>query len=86
MPLRRLSDWHVDTGERIRRARERTGLSQKAVADRLGISWQMFQRYELATGRLPADVLIRLPEILGAKLQQLVSPTAPPAGKIRNTT
>jgi transcriptional regulator with XRE-family HTH domain len=48
------------------------------VAARLGISWQMYQRYELATGRLPADVLLDLADIFNVDVKMLVSPAHGP--------
>ncbi|MBS0232504.1 MAG: helix-turn-helix transcriptional regulator [Proteobacteria bacterium] len=59
MPLPRLSPWHVDIGRGLRAARAAKGLTMQQVADRLGCTYQMYQRYETATARLPADVLVR---------------------------
>jgi transcriptional regulator with XRE-family HTH domain len=51
-------------GRRIRVRRRQLGLSQKALADALGISYQQVQKYENGTSRIGAGRLQQLAEIL----------------------
>ena len=51
-------------GRRIRVRRRQLGLSQKALADALGISYQQVQKYENGVSRIGAGRLQQLAEIL----------------------
>jgi transcriptional regulator with XRE-family HTH domain len=55
-------DRHV--GGRIRLRRTLVGLSQMALGERLGISFQQVQKYERGSNRVSASTLYRLGEIL----------------------
>ena len=50
-------------GGRLRRARNGTGLSQKEVADRVGVSWMTVHRWELFQRPIPDNLLERLCEL-----------------------
>src|SRR5665647_798529 len=50
--------------ERIRRRRVRLGLSQKEVAEHIGVSYQQVQKYEKGVCRIGAGTLQRLSTIL----------------------
>ena len=50
-------------GERLRRARHPTGLSQAQVAERLGISWMTVHRWERSQRGVPDHLLARLSEL-----------------------
>ena len=47
-------------GKRMRERRLQAGLSQSAVAELLGISFQQVQKYEAADNRISASTLFRL--------------------------
>lgn len=51
-------------GDRIRRAREQFGISQKALGDLLGISDKAISTYESGRTLPPLDILIRISSIL----------------------
>ncbi|WP_417625093.1 helix-turn-helix domain-containing protein [Paremcibacter congregatus] len=58
--LRRI-DRHV--GARLRRIRQRRGISQKALGAELGVTFQQIQKYESARNRISAGRLLRLTKI-----------------------
>ena len=47
-------------GSRLRRARNETGLSQEAVAERIGVSWMTVHRWERAQRAVPDHLLDRV--------------------------
>jgi transcriptional regulator with XRE-family HTH domain len=51
-------------GRRMRARRRQLGLSQKALGDALGISYQQVQKYEQGVSRIGAGRLQQLAEIL----------------------
>jgi transcriptional regulator with XRE-family HTH domain len=55
-------DRHV--GARIRLRRTLVGLSQMALGERLGVSFQQVQKYERGSNRVSASTLYRLGEVL----------------------
>lgn len=59
-------DIHV--GERIRRLRMERGLSQPELAERLGVRYQQFQKYESGANRISAGRLFELAQIMGVGL------------------
>ncbi|MCI0810858.1 MAG: helix-turn-helix transcriptional regulator [Chloroflexi bacterium] len=50
-------------GGRLRRARNGTGLSQEAVAERIGVSWMTVHRWERAQRAVPDHLLDKLCEL-----------------------
>lgn len=60
--MREISDQEIlcIIGANIRARRKRAGLSQKAVGETLGVSFQQLQKYENGTNRIPALYLVRL--------------------------
>ena len=50
-------------GGRLRRARNGTGLSQEAVAERIGVSWMTVPRWERSQRAVPDYLLDKLCEI-----------------------
>ena len=50
-------------GGRLRRARNGTGLSQEAVAERIGVSWMTVHRWERSQRAVPDHLLDRLCEL-----------------------
>ena len=57
----------VFVGRRVRERRRHLGLSQTAVAEQLGVSFQALQRYEMGTNRVAASTLFRLCQALGVE-------------------
>lgn len=56
-------DAHV--GQRLRLLRKERGLSQTALAARVGVTFQQIQKYETGKNRLSASRLYRLASVLG---------------------
>lgn len=56
-------------GRKIRERREVVGLTQKQVADKLGVSHQQFQKYEEGATRIHAAFLYELTKLLGVTLE-----------------
>lgn len=47
-------------GRRVRLRRQQLGVSQKALAAQLGVSFQQVQKYERGTNRVSASTLVRI--------------------------
>jgi transcriptional regulator with XRE-family HTH domain len=71
-----LIDVHV--GSQIRMHRQKIGLSQSALAERLGITFQQVQKYEKGTNRVGASRIQGIASILGIKVNALFQ--SDPAG------
>ena len=54
----------VHVGKRLRQCREQRGLTQKQVADQIGLAFQQLQKYENASNRVSASVLWQLSRVL----------------------
>jgi len=59
----------VQVGAKIRLRRRTVGLSQTAVAQGLGITFQQFQKYETGKNRIGAGRLSTVAEILGVPVE-----------------
>lgn len=64
---------NADIGANLRRRREHKGLSQKVVAERVGVTPQQIQKYEYGISRVSADALVVLADILDASILDLLS-------------
>lgn len=65
--LERLGNRHpvdVGVGKRLRIRRLLLGLSQTAVAQALGVTFQQIQKYENGTNRVSASALVKLAAVL----------------------
>lgn len=71
------TDRHHQLGDRLREARLDAGYSLQEVGAALRFSWQMLQRYEVATARLHADSADELALFYGVDVRWLF-------GDIRN--
>ena len=65
-------------GERLTRLRSQAGLSQDALAERLGVSRQSVSKWENGVSTPDLDKLVKLGEVFGVSLDQLVKGEAPP--------
>lgn len=63
---------------RIRDMREDHDLTQRQLADILGMPQQQYYRYEKGYRDFPLDVLIRLSELYGVSLDYLLGLTSNP--------
>lgn len=64
MRARNPTPLHEIIGNRIRVVRIAKGMSQQALSDKLGLSFQQVQKYEKGTNRLDAARLIQIAEVL----------------------
>lgn len=62
-------DSHV--GQQVKKYRVQAGMSQGALAERLGITFQQVQKYEKGDNRIAASRLVAIAEILGVPLINL---------------
>ena len=69
-------------GENIKAARKARGLSQRALAEKLGIAFQNLSVWENGKGAPSARYLMKLSEILQISLDKLTSPNAIPTSGI----
>lgn len=60
-------------GQRIRHARVSRGMSQVALAEICGITFQQLQKYELGKNRIPFDRLVSLATALDTPVADLVA-------------
>lgn len=63
---------------RIRDMREDHDLTQRQLADILGMPQQQYYRYEKGYREFPLDVLIRLSELYGVSVDYLLGLTSNP--------
>lgn len=70
-----------DLRRRIRSRREELKLSQKALATRLGISYQQLQKYERGTDRISASMLVKLGHHLNCRPSELIGEGQPVASQ-----
>jgi transcriptional regulator with XRE-family HTH domain len=62
----------VALGRRLRSLRVRRGLSQTALGELLGVSFQQIQKYERGTHRIRVSQLRRLAEALSVSARELL--------------
>jgi transcriptional regulator with XRE-family HTH domain len=65
---------HIDmeVGQRIRIYRKTRGLSQTALADQLGVTFQQVQKYENGKNRIGAGRLTRIAQVLDVPVATLL--------------
>jgi len=71
-----VNDVDAYVGARIGLRRSALGLSQSALAQRIGVSFQQVQKYETGQNRISASRLHRVAEVLGTSVESFF----PPAG------
>jgi len=65
MSVKRPDPVDIEVGHRIRIERLARGLSQTALANRLGVTFQQVQKYEKGVNRVGAGRLTKIAEVLG---------------------
>lgn len=60
-------------GENLRLLRQVVGLSQRDLADILGVSYQQVQKYEAGSDRVPVEGFVRLRTTLGISMDSLIA-------------
>ena len=65
MSVKRPDPVDIEVGHRIRIERLARGLSQTALANQLGVTFQQVQKYEKGVNRVGAGRLTKIAEVLG---------------------
>ena len=76
------NDIDAFVGTRIAWRRAALGLSQAALAQRLGLSFQQIQKYETGANRVSASRLHEIATVLGAPIEAFFPDTAASAGGV----
>ncbi|WDZ79049.1 helix-turn-helix transcriptional regulator (plasmid) [Ensifer adhaerens] len=61
----------VTVGRNVRRIRNMIGISQEALAAKLGLTFQQVQKYEKGTNRISASKLVAMSQALDCSIAQL---------------
>jgi transcriptional regulator with XRE-family HTH domain len=64
--------FNVRLGAAVRARRIMAGLSQEAVGQHLGVTFQQQQKYEKGKNRISVETLVKLAEFLGVTPQRLI--------------
>src|ERR1044071_202824 len=72
----------VAVGARIRLLRKLKGLSQQALAEAAGVTFQQIQKYERGANRVSASMLSRIARTLGAPVSEMFGEVGPASGAI----
>lgn len=72
MPRASISDDIKQIGARLREARQRQKMSQSALGEHLGITFQQVQKYETGTNRISAAKLAEAAKLLNVSVTYLM--------------
>lgn len=72
----------VAVGARIRLLRKVRGLSQQALAEAAGVTFQQIQKYERGANRVSASMLARIARALDAPVSEMFGENSPASGAI----
>ena len=67
----------VAVGARIRLLRKLKGLSQQALAEAAGVTFQQIQKYERGANRVSASMLARIAKTLGVPVSEMFGEASP---------
>ena len=67
----------VEVGDRLRQRRRLLGMSQAALAEAVGISFQQMQKYEHSTNRISASRLYEISRVLDIPVTYFFDETGP---------
>lgn len=76
----------VAVGQRVREFRKEANLSQTALADQIGVTFQQVQKYENGTNRIGSGRLVQIARALDVPITTLFDGLARPADKRRTRT
>jgi transcriptional regulator with XRE-family HTH domain len=62
-PAKRIENWNVKVGRRIRARRLQCGLSQTQLGEKLGVKFQQIQKYEKGVNAVSSDRLEQLSDL-----------------------
>src|SRR6266481_7452136 len=72
----------IAVGARIRLLRKVRGLSQQALAEAAGVTFQQIQKYERGANRVSASMLSRIANTLHAPVSEMFGEVSPASGMI----
>src|ERR1700748_4014703 len=72
----------VAVGARIRLLRKLRGMSQQALAEAAGVTFQQIQKYERGANRVSASMLSRIATTLKAPVAEMFGEANPSSGSI----
>lgn len=78
MSVEKPSDEDIRLGQLIQISRIRMGMSQKDVAQKIGISFQQMQKYECGDNRVSASRLIQIARAFDMSLSQILGEAEKP--------
>jgi transcriptional regulator with XRE-family HTH domain len=76
----------IDVGAKVRQLRRLLGLTQRAVGEALGVSFQQIQKYEAGTNRISASSMQRFADFLGVPASYFFGNEREGAGEISHET
>ena len=83
MSVKRPDPVDIEVGHRIRIERLARGLSQTALANQLGVTFQQVQKYEKGFNRVGSGRLLKIASILDVTITQLFEGAASPTNSVR---
>jgi transcriptional regulator with XRE-family HTH domain len=72
----------IAVGARIRLLRKVRGISQQALAEAAGVTFQQIQKYERGSNRVSASMLSRIAATLDAPVSEMFGEAGPASGAI----
>ena len=72
----------VAVGARIRLLRKVRGLSQQALAEAAGVTFQQIQKYERGANRVSASMLTRISKTLGVPVAEMFGESSANSGAV----
>ncbi|ACG78478.1 transcriptional regulator, Cro/CI family [Phenylobacterium zucineum HLK1] len=72
----------VAVGARIRLLRKLKGLSQQALAEAAGVTFQQIQKYERGANRVSASMLARIARTLGVPVAEMFGEASPTSSAV----
>lgn len=64
------------SSDHLRRARQEAGLTQERLADLVGVSWRSVSRWETGEGAPSVEVLVRIAEATGKRIDYFIEALA----------
>lgn len=66
------NEYYISLSKKIRQIRLCQGLSQKEIAESIGVSFQQYQKYEKALNRIPIMALVVFCEMTDTDIKELI--------------
>jgi len=63
---------YMEFGEKIKKARKKSGLTQSQLGDKLGVSASMLAQYETGKRNPKIETLLKISEAIGIPLDELI--------------